>query len=55
MFDDFDVEYPSSSKQRGKAAVSPADDPRNKRKIQEVIEKCPIDVSWQGPYQLLEG
>ena len=26
--------------------VAPADDPRNKRKIQEIIQKYPITVSW---------
>jgi len=35
---------------RAKRVVAPADDPRNKRKVQEVIEKCPITVSYTVSY-----
>ncbi|WVQ85088.1 HAD hydrolase, family IIID [Cryptococcus sp. DSM 104549] len=39
--DDFDVSYSSKA---GDKAVAPADDPRNKRKVQEIIDKVPITV-----------
>ena len=47
MVDDFDVTYPSQTE--GAAVVSPADDPRNKRKVEEIIKKCPITVSRSRP------
>jgi hypothetical protein len=43
IFDDFDVVYPTGPDAK-KKGVPPADDPRNKRKIKEVIENCPITV-----------
>lgn len=45
--DDFDVRYKALAIAKGEAVrlVAPADDPRNKRKIQEVIRSCPITVS----------
>ncbi len=37
--------YPSHPAEVEGKVVAPADDPRNKRKVQEVIQKCPITVS----------
>ncbi|KAK1925545.1 HAD-like domain-containing protein [Papiliotrema laurentii] len=44
IVDDFDVEYSSQMTKKAKNAIAPADDPRNKRKIQEKVETCPISV-----------
>ncbi|KAK8858593.1 HAD hydrolase, family IIID [Kwoniella newhampshirensis] len=38
--DDFDVQYSNAPTQP--KAVAPADDPRNKRKVQEIVKKSPI-------------
>ena len=43
--DDFDVTYPNHPDEKGANIVAPADDPRNKRKVAEIIKKCPITVS----------
>ncbi|ORY28457.1 HAD-like domain-containing protein [Naematelia encephala] len=43
IFDDFDMQYPSHPTGKG-GGILPADDPRNKRKVQEVIQSCPITV-----------
>lgn len=48
VLDDFDVAYPAGSSHLAKA-VAPADDPRNKRKIQEAVRLCPITVSCFEP------
>jgi ubiquitin-like domain-containing CTD phosphatase 1 len=47
--DDFDVEYSSQMTKKAKNAIAPADDPRNKRKIQEKVETCPISVRCTPP------
>ena len=45
MVDDFDVIYPNHPHEQGvKVVVAPADDPRNKRKVAEVIKDNPITV-----------
>jgi hypothetical protein len=41
--DDFDVAYPSAG---GTNHLTPAEDPRNKRKIRELVQKYPITVSY---------
>lgn len=44
--DDFDVTYSALAQLQQKTKiVAPADDSRNKRKIQEKIQSCPITVS----------
>lgn len=40
--------YAAPGKKEQAKTVAPADDPRNKRKIQEVIKACPITVSLQA-------
>jgi ubiquitin-like domain-containing CTD phosphatase 1 len=44
VVDDFDVSYTAQIGLQGKGVVAPADDPRNKRKIQEIVKKIPITV-----------
>ncbi|WVQ96670.1 HAD hydrolase, family IIID [Kwoniella sp. CBS 9459] len=43
LFDDFDVTY-SNKAQPKPNVVSQADDPRNKRKVKEIIDRIPITV-----------
>jgi ubiquitin-like domain-containing CTD phosphatase 1 len=42
--DDFDVKYSAHPAVQGKPVIAPADDPRNKRKINEIVKNVPITV-----------
>jgi hypothetical protein len=46
LYDDFDVKYPEkATSQELPGFIAPADDPRNKRQVQQIVEKIPITVS----------
>jgi len=52
VLDNFDVTYSNHMSGKGNA-VAPADDPRNKRKVEEIVKNCPITVSFMRTSQNL--